>query len=91
MALHLPTKIFCAVSMRREDCTVCRETDYLSELLYQKRFTGSNIFIEYTSRPPMDGQNHLKAYWLHIYLSWFLVSCFLCVVPTFYNPYVKTI
>ena len=57
MGSHLLTKPFGLFPMRRKDCAVGRETDSVSELLYEGRFTGSNIFIEYNSRHPIDGRN----------------------------------
>ena len=58
MVIRVPDcQIILAVFMRRKDCAVGRETDSVYELVHEARFTGSNVFIEYDSRHPIDGRN----------------------------------
>ena len=68
-----------AASMPRKDWVVGRKIDSVSELLYEARFTDSNIFIEYNSWLPMDGRNPQKSLWAEHILVWFVVSCFWCL------------
>ena len=83
-----------AVSMRRKECAVGRETDSVSELLYGGRFTAQisslNTIpdIQLMNRIPLWKTYELRIFWCGL-LSRFFGLCGV-FAPTFYSPDVKT-